>query len=117
MQTTSESVTGGRVTANEEGAPKKGGLLPRFIPFTLVWTASDAHTENESVVITFASPLQAGQACAIKELKVAPEERGKGLGRAVAALFLNEACEFCVCVCQCYRGFALSEATTCGALC
>ena len=76
------------------GVAKKGSLIPRFTPFSLVWTSNEVHTENMNCVITFSKPLHAGAGqCAISTIKVSPEERGKGLGRSCAALFLNEACE------------------------
>ena len=79
-------------TPEHVGVAKKGTLVPRFTPFSLIWTANEVHTENMHCVITFSKPFGGGQ-CAIRDIKVSPEERGKGLGRACAALFLNEACE------------------------
>ena len=91
-------------TSDAEGvtsAAKKGTLIPRFTPFTLVWTSNEVHTENMNCVITFTKPLQDGN-CAIRDLITSSMERGKGLGRACAALFLNEACEFIFNVSRCW---------------
>lgn len=76
----------------------KGALQPApggkgaFAPFSLIWTAGGVKLENERVVIDFAEPFAAGRPLAVREIRVAPEERGRGLGRAVATLFLHEAC-------------------------
>jgi hypothetical protein len=71
------------------GAPGGKGA---YAPFSLIWTANAVKLENERVVIDFAEPFAAGRPLAVREIRVAPEERGRGLGRAVATLFLHEAC-------------------------